>query len=99
MGLSTSTLHRDVDEKIKNSPNILVKQSMEQEELQYLKSSLTSLVYRKRLLRRKLQDGREHGSSSCTGQHRKRSQNVPEDNSYVFEGVCFIIVYHLCFTL
>jgi hypothetical protein len=36
MGLSTSTLHRDVDEKIKNSPNILVKQSMEQERIAIL---------------------------------------------------------------
>jgi hypothetical protein len=36
MGLPTSTLRRDVDEKIKNSPNILVKLSMEQERIAIL---------------------------------------------------------------
>jgi hypothetical protein len=74
-----NTLHRDVDEKIKNSPNILANQSMEQEiivipeKYSHITSLKKKVVKKKTSRRRRTWFNKLHRATQ-----RKRGKNVPK---------------------
>jgi hypothetical protein len=79
-----NTLHRDVDEKIKNSTDISANQSMEQETIAIQEKYSHITVLKKKVVKKKTSRRQRtwfhklHGTAQ-----RKRKQNIPEDNSHV----------------
>lgn len=83
------TLHRDVDEKIKNTPNELANQPKEQttiaipEEYSHITGLKKKVVKKRTSRRQRTWYDKLHRASQ---RQRQRSQNMPEDNPSVFEG-------------
>jgi hypothetical protein len=79
-----NTLHRDIDKKIKNSLDISANQSMEQETIAISKkySHITGL--KKKVVKKKTsRQQRTWFDKLHSAAQRKRSLNMPEDNSHM----------------